>query len=115
MSLSVGISLVRSPSFHASYLLGREVAAPELAIDAEPPEARSIAKLGDDSDNPTYIFTEPRVGYRMPKGETWEGEYPVSALQLEPANRGITFVAKVSRFVSDLLNGIPICENSTRR
>ena len=32
-------------------------------------------KLGDDADNPTYIFTEPRVGYRMPKGEaerTWE-------------------------------------------
>jgi DNA-binding response OmpR family regulator/signal transduction histidine kinase len=22
-------------------------------------------KLGDDADNPTYIFTEPRVGYRM--------------------------------------------------
>ena len=29
-------------------------------------------KLGDDADNPTYIFTEPRVGYRMPKGETPE-------------------------------------------
>ena len=27
-------------------------------------------KLGDDADNPAYIFTEPRVGYRMPKGET---------------------------------------------
>ena len=27
-------------------------------------------KLGDDADNPTYIFTEPRVGYRMPKSET---------------------------------------------
>ena len=27
-------------------------------------------KLGDDADNPTYIFTEPRVGYRMPEGET---------------------------------------------
>ena len=27
-------------------------------------------KLGDDVDSPTYIFTEPRVGYRMPKGET---------------------------------------------
>ena len=27
-------------------------------------------KLGDDADNSTYIFTEPRVGYRMPKGET---------------------------------------------
>ncbi len=30
-------------------------------------------KLGDDADNPTYIFTEPRVGYRMPKGETKGG------------------------------------------
>ena len=26
-------------------------------------------KLGDDADRPTYVFTEPRVGYRMPKGE----------------------------------------------
>ena len=26
-------------------------------------------KLGDDAGNPTYIFTEPRVGYRMPRGE----------------------------------------------
>ncbi len=25
-------------------------------------------KLGDDAQNPTYIFTEPRVGYRMPAG-----------------------------------------------
>ena len=24
-------------------------------------------KLGDAADNPTYIFTEPRVGYRMPR------------------------------------------------
>ena len=31
-------------------------------------------KLGDDADNPTYIFTEPRVGYRMPKGEGQERE-----------------------------------------
>ena len=29
-------------------------------------------KLDDDADNPTYIFTEPRVGYRMPKGERKE-------------------------------------------
>ena len=27
-------------------------------------------KLGDDADDPTYIFTEPRVGYRMPEGGT---------------------------------------------
>ncbi len=26
-------------------------------------------RLEDDADNPTYIFTEPRVGYRMAKGE----------------------------------------------
>ena len=26
-------------------------------------------KLGDDADNPAYIFTEPRVGYWMPEGE----------------------------------------------
>ena len=26
-------------------------------------------KLDDDSSNPTYIFAEPRVGYRMPKGQ----------------------------------------------
>ena len=31
-------------------------------------------KLGDDSDNPTYIFTEPRVGYRMPKGDVGRGD-----------------------------------------
>ena len=30
-------------------------------------------KLGDDADNPTYIFTEPRVGYRMPMGGTQVG------------------------------------------
>ena len=27
-------------------------------------------RLGDESDNPTYNFTEPRVGYRMPR--RWE-------------------------------------------
>ena len=26
-------------------------------------------KLGDDADSPTYIFNEPRVGYRMAKAE----------------------------------------------
>ena len=32
-------------------------------------------KLGDDANNPTYIFTEPRVGFRMPEGEK-TGEEP---------------------------------------
>ena len=31
-------------------------------------------KLGEDADNPTYIFTEPRVGYRMPEAEGPSGE-----------------------------------------
>ena len=26
-------------------------------------------KLGEDAEHHWYIFTEPRVGYRMPKGE----------------------------------------------
>ncbi len=26
------------------------------------------SKIGDDASNPIYIFAEPRVGYRMPKG-----------------------------------------------
>ena len=26
-------------------------------------------KLNDDASSPTYIFAEPRVGYRMPKGQ----------------------------------------------
>ena len=29
-------------------------------------------KLGDDASSPTYIFAEPRVGYRMPKGQGTE-------------------------------------------
>ena len=27
-------------------------------------------KLGDDADQPTYIFTEPRIGYRMARGKS---------------------------------------------
>ena len=30
-------------------------------------------KLGGRAGQPHYIFTEPLVGYRMPKGETEEG------------------------------------------
>jgi len=30
--------------------------------------SRIRKKLGDDPDSPTYIFTEPRVGYRMARG-----------------------------------------------
>ena len=30
--------------------------------------ARLRRKLGDDADQPTYVFTEPRGGYWMPAG-----------------------------------------------
>ncbi len=30
---------------------------------------RLRSKLGENASNPTYFFAEPRVGYRMPKGE----------------------------------------------
>ena len=30
-------------------------------------------KLGDDANDPTYIFTEPRIGYWMPQGATASG------------------------------------------
>ena len=35
---------------------------------------RLRGKLGDRAGQPRYIFTEPRVGYRMPKGEAEERE-----------------------------------------
>ena len=35
-------------------------------------------KLGDNADNPTYIFNEPRVGYKMPRAGTREREGPES-------------------------------------
>ena len=31
-------------------------------------------KLGDDANSPKYVFTEPRVGYRMERGEAREKE-----------------------------------------
>ena len=35
---------------------------------------RLRSKLGDDANSPTYIFTEPRVGYRMDRDQKpgWE-------------------------------------------
>ena len=38
-------------------------------------------KLGDDAENPSYIFTELRVGYRMPRGEAQMEQPGSSALR----------------------------------
>ena len=50
----------------------RRVWGPNYSGDSQP--VRTFVKnlrnkLGDDARNPTYIFTEPRVGYRMAKSE----------------------------------------------
>ena len=35
-------------------------------------------KLGEDADDPRYIFSEPRVGFRMPRGKAPDGEPPAA-------------------------------------
>ena len=60
------------------HLLQR-VWGPDKGPDSEP--VRNIVrrlrlKLDDDPGNPRYIFAEPRVGYRMEKGEVPELEEP---------------------------------------
>ena len=40
-------------------------------------------KLGDDTDNPTYILTVPSVGYRMAEGDAQEQEDAVTKLEEE--------------------------------
>ena len=55
------------------YLLGK-VWGSRKASDARGVRAivkRLRRKLGDDADSPTYIFTEPRVGYRMPRPDKY--------------------------------------------
>ena len=52
------------------HLLQR-VWGPDKGLDSEP--VRNIVrrlrrKLGDDPGNPSYIFAEPSVGYRMAEG-----------------------------------------------
>ena len=50
----------------------RQVWGHEYSGDSGPTRTivkRLRRKLGDDARDPTYIFAEPRVGYRMPKGE----------------------------------------------
>ncbi len=46
---------------------GRHSGHTEATLDVV---RRLRRKLGDDADSPTYIITEPRVGYRMLKKES---------------------------------------------
>ena len=56
----------------------------ELDPDADLRPMRTVMaglrrKLRDNADNPVYIFTEPRVGYRMALPETAEPDEPASS------------------------------------
>ena len=47
--------------------------AGRVPLDVRPMRAivsRLRPKLSGDADRPAYVFTEPRAGYWMPKGET---------------------------------------------
>ena len=68
-SLLVELSANAGRVLTYEYLL-RRVWGSEGDVDVRP--IRTVingirGKLGDDAENPTYIFTELRVGYRMPK------------------------------------------------
>ena len=67
---------VHAPRVLTHAVLLQRVWGPEKV--GEPWLVRNVVKrlrrkLGDDADNPSYIITEPRVGYRMATGEQ-EGE-----------------------------------------
>lgn len=66
LSAHAGTVLTRQQLLVRVWEVGRSV-DPELVCTII---RRLRAKLGDDADEPKYIFTEPRVGYRMPVGET---------------------------------------------
>ena len=73
MTLSMEMSFVRSPSFHASYLLGYGVAAPEHAVEAEPSEAISIARWATTRTTPR-TSSPSRAATTDAEGRDVEGE-----------------------------------------
>ena len=74
--------LLRHLSVHAGRVLThgqslQRIWGPERT--GEPGLVRNVVKrlrrkMGDDANNSAHIFTEPRVGYRMAKGEGQEPE-----------------------------------------
>ena len=65
MTLSMEMSFVRSPSFHASYLLGHGVAALEPAVEAEPPRPTfsSQRHSGDNVSRTPLMSPEAHGAY----------------------------------------------------
>ena len=73
--------LLRVLSVNAGRTLSHEQLLRRLWETEKPGDIRSLRtlmrrlrlKLGEDTGNPRYIFSEPHLGYRMPKGEGASG------------------------------------------
>ena len=68
---------VHAPRTLTHAVLLQQVWGPERV--GEPWLVRNVVKrlrhkLGDDADDPRYIITEPRVGYRMPGPDGPDGQ-----------------------------------------
>ena len=67
-------------------------------------------ELGEHADDPTYIFTKPRIGYWMPKGKTAEEE---TACPKRGIRQKILKTEELSETGARL--GKPICAGRYRR
>ncbi len=69
----VRCALSRSLNSYASFCRGMSYAKIAEARGIKPPSMPFRASRATMPNHPAYIFIEPRIGYRMPKGET-QGE-----------------------------------------
>jgi len=75
---AIEYDLLRELSMHAGRVLTHQHLLQRVWGQAKPGTPRTIrthltrlrSKLGEDSNNPKYIFAEPRVGYRMERPDT---------------------------------------------
>ena len=70
LSVNAGLTLSLDHLLQRVWGPGRSVTAGQVRTVVK----NLRRKLGDDADNPSYVFTEQRVGYRMANGETQAAE-----------------------------------------
>lgn len=66
-ALSMGADDYVIKPFSSTELLARVASSLRKRRAADNIESHQPIRLGDDAKGPRYIFTEPRVGYRMAK------------------------------------------------
>ena len=78
---AIEYDFLRELSIHAGRVLTHQHLLQRVWGKTEPQTPRTIRthlmrlrrKLGEDADDPRYIFAEPRVGYRMERPDTPQG------------------------------------------